>query len=313
MGIRVLITGITGQIGTYVKEVFESDINYDVWGISRTKTSNNKIKELDLRDKINLERFILELQPNIIIHLAGISNLEECALDPINAIVINGHVTVNICEIIHKNNLDCKLFNASSSEIYKGHNIYTIKEDDTFYMPNHPYGISKLVAHNMVDYFRVVHKQHFSNGIIFTTESHRRTPAFLFKKIANHIKSWKNGNREPITVGCLKSYRTLLHASDVAHAIKCIIEQNKGDNYLICGDDHTSVEDIISRMFELAGMAVSISDTEIRSVETADLIVKIGGSLRGANSSIHGNCQKIKQLGWCQMYDLDAICNDHLS
>jgi GDP-mannose 4,6-dehydratase len=310
--IKVLITGITGQIGYYVQQTYEQDEQYDVWGISRCPSSNSKIKSMDLRDKQLLENYILELQPDIIVHLAGISNLEECATDPIGAIETNGHVVVNLCEIIRKNKLRCKLFNASSSEIYKGHNNYTVREDDMNYRPNHPYGFSKLLAHSMIDYYRATYNLPFSNGIIYTTESCRRTANFLFKKVANHIKSWKAGNREPLTVGCLKSYRTLLHAQDVADAIKKIMECEQGATYLICGDEHICVENIILRMFELAQIDVSATERSLNIKGTADLIVNISGSLRGVVSSIHGDCQKLKLLGWSPKYSIDDICLDHL-
>jgi GDPmannose 4,6-dehydratase len=324
---KVLITGITGQIGQYVREVFEScDIKscdiYEVRGISRQKIDNDpSIIVLDLCDTNALEKLLLEYRPDIIVHLAGISNLEECAADPIRAIEVNGHVTVNLCQIIYKNKLKCRLFNASSSEIYKGHISYTVKEDDEFYMPNHPYGISKLLGHSMVNYYRAVHNMPFSNGIIFTTESRRRTPAFLFKKVANHIKSWKAGSRTPITVGCLKSYRTLLHAYDVATAIEKICDQEVGDNYLICGDEHICVEDVVKEMFAVANIQIVATDTEITSADSTSIdrtstdstIIKIQGSLRGTVSSIHGNCEKIKKLGWSPKYTIRYICEDHLS
>ena len=311
---KVLITGITGQIGQYVRELFERDGGYEIMGISRHPTADPKIVQLHLTNLIELEHFILDIfTPDIIIHLAGISNLEECAECPSYATHVNGDVTVNICSIIATHNLPCRFFNASSSEIYKGHINYVAEEDDRFYKPNHPYGISKLLAHNFVDYYRDVHHMPFSNGIIFTTESKRRPNTFLLKKIANHIKRWSEGHREPITVGCLKSHRTLLHAYDVATAIKKIVEQPNGANYLICGEEHLCVEEIVRRMFIAANIEVAIRDDGIYCAGTNELIVRIQGSMRGAITSIHGNCRRLKEIGWTQTFSVDEICRDHLS
>ena len=310
---KVLITGITGQIGQYVRDVFEADDNYEIIGTSRHESGDLKIIQLDLSDSVNLERFLLRHRPDIIIHLAGISNLEECAANPDLAIRINGLVISNICEIIYRHALKCVLFNASSSEIYKGHINYVVKEDDMCYRANNPYGISKVLGHSLVDYYRDVRRMPFSNGIIFTTESRHRPDGFLLKKVANHIKRWLANDREPITVGCLQSYRTLLHAHDVATAIKKIVEQKAGGNYLICGDEHLRVEEIVARMFDTANIPIKVREDGIYSSVTDELIIRISGSMRGITTNIHGDCQKLKHIGWKQTYSLDDICKDHLS
>lgn len=115
------------------------------------------------------------------------------------------------------------MFNASSSEIYKGHVNYTIKENDTNKYHNHPYSIAKTLGTEIVNYYRKTYNLHVSNGIIFTTESKLKSEEFLLKKVSTHLKKWKNNKIDVfLELGNLDSYRNIIHASDVASSIKVI-------------------------------------------------------------------------------------------
>ena len=123
---KVLITGIDGQIGKHVQDNFK---DHEIFGITKQiQNYENGLKfEFNINNLELLERTILTLNPSKIIHLASMSSSEHCVQYPIECIQSNGLVASKICEVIYNNNLNCKLFNASSSEIFKGHQKYCIK------------------------------------------------------------------------------------------------------------------------------------------------------------------------------------------
>ena len=245
---KLLITGCDGMIAHYVKERVSSD--YNLYGITRGggrgRVNEPIVKfKFDMNDSDELEDVVSIIKPDAIVHLASISNSQHAMNNPIGSLETNGMLTARLCEIIYKNGWKTKLFNASSSEIFKGHVDYEVREDDCNMYHSHPYSIAKIMGHSMVDFYRKTYGLPFSNGVIFTTESKLKRPEFLLNKVASHIQSWKSGNRTTLTVGKLDSYRNIIHASDVASAIHTIISQNRGDNYVICGETSHKMYDLV--------------------------------------------------------------------
>lgn len=175
-----------------------------------------------MNDSTILENVLSIVKPDVIIHLASISSSQYAFKNPIETLQCNGMLTATLCDMIHKKGWNTKLFNASSSEIYKGHIDYHVQDDDHHMYHLHPYSIAKIMGHSMVDFYRNTYGLPFSNGVIFTTESPLKRPEFLLNKISAHIKEWKNGNKTTLQVGSLESCRNILHASDVANAIHTI-------------------------------------------------------------------------------------------
>jgi len=186
---RVLITGCDGFIGSYIKEQF---IDYTLYGISRITTQERNVQKfkMDMLHANVLEDVIRIVHPSAIIHLAGISSAEYCFHNPVEAIQ-NGSIVASLCDIIHRNKLRTKLFNASSSEMYKGHGEFTVNNNEDFKYHNHPYSISKIMGHSIIDFYRDTYHLPFSNGIIFTTESSRKSDMFLLNKVVKHIRRFK--------------------------------------------------------------------------------------------------------------------------
>ena len=175
--------------------------------------------------------------------------------EPIYTLELNGMTIANICDIIHKNKWNTKLFNASSSEIYKGHITYNITENDNNMFHNHPYSIAKIMGQSIVDFYRQTYNLPFSNGVIFTVESSLKKPVFLLNKISNHIKNWLD-NKEPIILGNLDSCRNIIHSSDVANAIFYILEEKNGNNYLICNADSYKIIDLVKLLYSRANISL---------------------------------------------------------
>jgi NDP-4-keto-2,6-dideoxyhexose 3-C-methyltransferase len=310
-----LITGCDGFIANYVKKEFQ---DFSLYGIGRSATYDDKTilkYQLDMKDNDALENAVCSIRPTVLIHLAGISSSQHAFRNPVDAVETNGMLTAKICDIIHRNGLNTKFFNASSSEIYKGHLDYEVQENDRNLFHSHPYSIAKILGHSMVDFYRNTHGLPFSNGIIFTTESSKKRPEFLLNKVANHIRNWKQGRFEALTVGNLDSKRNILHASDVASAIRKIIDQDHGDNYLICGDESSTVRDLVMKMYEKAGLKLENREGNFYEVSTGNLVLCIDETLGVDSARIHirGESKKLKAFGWVQKISVEDILNEFVS
>ena len=258
---KVLITGCDGMIAKYVKEEFKNENLYGFTRINHSESANSEKMTkfyFDMNDDLYLYKVLDIIQPDYIIHLASFSNANYCKNNCVETIKTNGLLTVQLCEYIVKNKLDTRMFNAASSEMYKGHLTYNVKENDHNKYHNQPYSIAKIMGSSIVDFYRTHYGKHFSNGIIFTTESKYKSDTFLLKKVANHLKNLKNlknlnnsdsDSRQHLTVGNLDSFRNIIHGSDVASAIKLILEQKEGNNYNICGDNKYKMIDLVKELY----------------------------------------------------------------
>jgi GDPmannose 4,6-dehydratase len=268
-----------------------------------------------MNDTKQLEHHLQMIKPAIIIHLAAISSSQYAFHNPIETLQTNGMLTAKICDIIHKNKWNTKLFNASSSEIYKGHINYIVEEDDTKMFHSHPYSIAKILGHSMVDFYRKTYDLPFSNGIIFTTESSLKKPVFLLNKVAQHIKQWKLDNKQVLKVGNLDSYKNILHATDVANAIKTIVEQEKGDNYLICSHEKYKILDLVLQLYSQGGIELEQKETIFFEKETNLQVLVIENNQLGIDSipiNILGNPTKLTALGWKPTVLIDDILDELL-
>lgn len=307
---KALITGIDGQIAHYVSEKYRN--THIIYGIThRLNTSDKHIHRFanSLSNINTLEPIIKIIKPQKLIHLASISNTEDSDNNPINTIQTNGIAITHLCDIIHRTHINCRIFNASSSEIYKGHITYTISEDDDLLKPESLYAIAKELSHNIVNYYRNKYNIHCSNGVLFTTESPRRKPTFLLKKISIHAAEWNTTN-SVLHLGSLDSYRNINHASDIADAIYLILEQDSADNYLLCGGNHMKVEDIVIAIYALCNIHLIKHKNIYIDSKTKLPVIEVGTPLRNTITNINGNATKLKAIGWDPKFDMSAIIKD---
>lgn len=307
---KVLITGCDGMIAQYVKDKFT---DYTLYGITRSfKNYEKNITKciMNMENNELLEQMIVILKPDVIIHLASISSSYYALNNPIETLQCNGFLTAQLCDIIHRNNLNTKLFNASSSEIYKGHIDYEVKEDDNNMHHLHPYSIAKIMGHSMIDFYRNTYGLPFSNGIIFTTESKLKKPEFLLNKVAEHIREWKNGNKTTLHVSNLDSYRSILHASDVANAIHIIISQSKGDTYLICNDESHKIYDLVIKLYSISFIDLDKKENVLYEKETGLPVICISDKKSGFDTTptnIRGKSNKLKELDWKPTVSIENV------
>ena len=313
---KLLITGCDGMIAQHVL-LDTHIIDYNVYGFSHSKESYSKeITKFyfDIHSPL-LENYCSIVKPDVIIHLASISSSQYAFENPIEAINTNGFVTARICDLIYRNNWNTRLFNASSSEIFKGHVEFMVKDQSTHKYHNHPYSIAKIMGHSMVEFYREQHLQLFSNGVIFTTESKLKKPVFLLNKVAKHIKKWKMGQyNEPLIVGNLDSYRNILHASDVASAIFAIIKQDYGTNYVICNDTNIKMKQLVFSLFQKAEMEIEEQENIIYDKIKKIPIMKIESNnnlgLDSTPTNIDGVSKNLKEIGWKPKVTIDEILDE---
>jgi GDP-mannose 4,6-dehydratase len=297
---RALITGWSGQISQYVRKDLEKD--YELYGLGEG------VKGEKCFSRDSLELALGSVKPSVVVHLAGISNSEQSKQNVVKTLETNGLMCAKICEFIHKNSLNTSLVNASSSELYKGHVTRLIEEDDTYYNHVHPYSIGKLMSHTTVQYFRNEYKLPFSNAILFMTESRLRGPEFLMPKVINHARQWKESH-DILSLGSLDSYRNINHAEDIASAIRTMINQPTGDDYLVCGEENYTVLDIVKKVYSLFGIVLEGTDTLTDST-TKLPVIKIHQGFRNTTTNINGHATKLRSLGWSPKYTLDSILLD---
>lgn len=309
---KVLITGCDGMIAHYVKERFS---DYHLYGISRTQAemNTNCIRfTLDMNDRTTVEHVVSIVKPQAILHLASISSSTYALSHPIETLYSNGMVTAFLCEMIHRNQWNIKLWNASSIEMYKGHVDYTVEEDDPHLYHSHPYSIAKTMGHSIVEFYRNTYGLPFSNGILSTIESPLKKPAFLLNKVAAHIKAWNMGNHWPLTVGNLDSYRNILHASDVAEAIHLILEQPHGETYLICHNESHRMLDLVTRMYGSQGIELETVDSCLVEKNSGETVVYVNEKpmCDSMPTHIRSKATKLLELGWVPRLSVDQILED---
>lgn len=270
---------------------------------------NQEIKfEMDICDFQKLEIILTCIRPSKIVHLAALSESESISKDPFDTININGVVACKICDILYRNQIQSRIFNTCSSEMFKGHVNYIIQDDDKFFLPTYPYAYGKILSYHMIEYYRNKYGCCFSNGVLFPTESKRRKSGFLMKKIKDHIGSWKE-KRERLKLGSLYSHRNMLHVDDVVEAICLILNQEKGDNYVISGEESNLVLDIVMKFYERHGIHLIIQDHFLLDRDTREIVVEF--ELRnGSETKIDGCAMRLKELGWKVRYGLDEIVDD---
>jgi len=310
---KLLITGCDGMIANYVKEKFT---DYNLYGISRSENKYEKNVTkfyFDMNDSNVLEHTLSIIKPDAIVHLASISSSHYAFKNPVETIHCNGFLAASLCDIIHRNGWSTKLFNASSSEIYKGHVDYEVKENDYNMFHLHPYSIAKTMGHNVVEFYRKTYNLPFSNGVIFTTESPLKSSQFLLNKIAAHIKEWKDGNNTVLQVGNLNSYRNILHATDVANAVHTIVSQESGDSYLICNNESYKVHDLVVQLFSISGIEIERKENVLYEKSSGLQIMTIEEKQLGFDSTptnIRGEAIKLRELGWKPVKSVKSILEE---
>ncbi len=273
MSKRALITGITGQDGSYLAELL-LEKGYEVFGLyRRTSTpSFGRISHLldkiylipgDLTDQTSLTYAIKESNPNEVYNLAAQSFVESAFETAVSTAEVDALGTVRLLETIKLLNPKIRFYQASTSEMYGKVQEVPQTEKTPFY-PRSPYGAAKLYAHWATINYREAYGMHASCGILFNHESPRRGEEFVTRKIARYVAAIKYGLANSIPLGNLDSKRDWGYAKDYVEAMWLILQQEKPDDYVIAtGESHT-VREFVEEAFKIAGIIDSTVEKYIK-------------------------------------------------
>jgi len=260
---KVLITGITGQDGSYLAE-FLLKKNYQVFGMTRrTSTSNyDRIKDIvdditlvsgDLLDQHSMTNAIREIQPDEIYNLAAQSFVPTSWSQP----VLTGEFTAlgvtRLLEAVRHAKPDAKFYQASSSEMF-GKVRETPQTEKTSFYPRSPYGVAKVYGHWITVNYRESYNLFAVSGILFNHESPRRGLEFVTRKISHAAARIKLGKQAKLKLGNLEAKRDWGYAPDYVEAMWLMLQQAKPDDYVIATGQTWSVKDCVKTAFETVGL-----------------------------------------------------------
>lgn len=260
---KALITGITGQDGSYLAELLLEN-GYEVHGIIRRISHPNTenlesiidkitLHHADMTDGVSIHNVISEINPDEIYNLAGMSQVRVSYDIPVNTFDINTLGLLRIIETMRNLKLDCKLYQACSSEMYGKVQAIPQVESTPFY-PRSPYGVSKTAAFYIAKSYREGYNMKIYTGILFNHESSRRSPEFLSRKVCVGIAEIMRGKRDKIKLGNLDAKRDWGYSKEYMEWIYRIMQSPIPDDFIIATGESHSVKEFVQLAFHYAGI-----------------------------------------------------------
>jgi GDPmannose 4,6-dehydratase len=265
-----LVTGITGQDGSYLAELLISK-GYTVVGTVRATISSDDerfknlsavidsknliIESCDLCDYGAMDRIIRKYKPKEVYNLAAQSDVGESFKTPLATCSMNMLGVVNLLEVVRNSDPDIRMYQASTSEMF-GDNTTTPQNEDTLFSPVSPYGVAKLAAHYMVRSYRSSYNMFAASGILFNHESPRRGENFVTRKITKAAARIKLGKQDKLELGNLDAFRDWGFAGDYVKAMWLILQQDVPDDFVIASGETHSVRELLELVFRHADLSV---------------------------------------------------------
>ncbi|MDD5110206.1 MAG: GDP-mannose 4,6-dehydratase [Patescibacteria group bacterium] len=267
---KAIITGVTGQDGSYLAELLIGK-GYEVHGLIRRSSSlnTNRIDHLyadphrpetrfflhyiDLTDSSALARLVTKIQPDEIYHLGAQSHVRVSFDLPEYTGNVTGLGTVRLLEAIREAGVNCRFYQASSSEMY-GRAVETPQKETTPFYPRSPYGAAKVYAYWMTVNYRESYGVYACNGILFNHESPRRGETFVTRKITRGIADLISKKSDKIYLGNLEARRDWGYAPEYVEAMWRMLQQDSPDDYVIATGKAHSVREFVQEAFRLVGI-----------------------------------------------------------
>ena len=282
---KALITGISGQDGSYVAELL-LDKGYEVYGLVRRLSLENydriehireKIKFIsgDLNDQTSLDEAIRQVKPDEVYNLAAQSFVPASWKQPILTAEVTALGVLKLLEAIRKNKPDTKFYQASSSEMFGRVREVPQKETTPFY-PRSPYGVAKTFAHYITVNYRESYNIFACSGICFNHESPRRGLEFVTRKITDGAVRIKLGLAKELRMGNLEAKRDWGFAGDFVEAMWLMLQQDQPDDYVIATGETHSVKEFIEAAFaylNLDWQRYVVVDKEFYRPAEVDLLI----------------------------------------
>lgn len=344
-----LITGITGQDGSYLAELL-LEKGYMVHGIKRRASSFNtqridhiyqdqhseklnfKLHYGDLTDSTNIIRIIQEVQPDEIYNLGAMSHVKVSFDSPEYVANVDGLGTLRILEAVRILGLEKKtrIYQASTSELYGG--LPENKNDKGFYdenspfYPRSPYGAAKIYGFWITKNYREAYGMFACNGILFNHESPRRGETFVTRKITMATAAIALGKQECLYLGNLNALRDWGHAKDYVEAMWRILQQETPEDFIIATGKTTSIRDFVRMAFQEIGVTLTFEgsqENEIAKVQSCSnpayqleigkVVVRVDPSYyrpTEVDLLLGDPTKALTQLGWVPEYDLASLVKE---
>jgi GDPmannose 4,6-dehydratase len=344
-----LITGITGQDGSYLAELL-LEKGYIVHGVKRRASSFNtqridhiyqdlheinvnfKLHYGDLTDSTNIIRIIQEVKPDEIYNLGAMSHVKVSFDSPEYVANVDGIGTLRILEAIRILGLmdKTRVYQASTSELYGGlaenKNEKGFYDENSPFYPRSPYGVAKIYAYWITKNYREAYNMYACNGILFNHESPRRGETFVTRKITMATAAIAKGKQDCLYLGNLNSQRDWGHAKDYVEAMWRILQQDIAEDYVIATGVTTYIRDFVIMAFAEVGVEllfegenenetakVSACNNPLYQIEIDKVIVRVDPEYYRPTEVdlLIGDPTKSKtQLGWKPQYDLKALVKE---
>ena len=286
-----LITGITGQDGSYLSELLLSK-EYEVHGVIRRSSSFNtgRLNDVyqdphvdnrklilhygDLQDSSSLINLIRDIRPNEIYNLGAQSHVKVSFEIPESTSDITGLGTIRLLEAIRASGIETKFYQASSSELYGS--TPPPQNEQTPFHPRSPYGVAKIFSYWATVNYRESYGLHASNGILFNHESPRRGETFVTRKITRAVARIVAGIDKELYLGNLDAVRDWGYAKEYVDAMWLMLQQTQGDDYVIATGEAATVRDFANVAFTRANLDyekyIKIDKRYLRPAEVDALI-----------------------------------------
>ena len=330
-----IITGITGQDGSYLSELLLSN-DYEVWGLLRRSSTNNvsRIEHIidklnlvygDMTDKSSLQNIFNEAikdKENIdvieVYNLAAMSDVKISFDNPEYCIDTNGKGTLYLLDIIRFSKYKdlIRFYQASTSELYGLVQEIPQKENTPFY-PRSPYAVSKLYSYWITVNYRESYNIHASNGILFNHESPRRGENSVTRKITKGLSKILKGELEYLELGNLNSKRDWGHTKDFVKGMWMILQSENPEDYVLSTNESYSIRDFINIAFTLKGFNIQWRGEGINEegydLSTGRVLIKVSekyfrpcevDQLLGDSSKV------IKALNWKREYTFEKLVKE---
>jgi GDPmannose 4,6-dehydratase len=344
-----LITGITGQDGSYLAELL-LEKGYEVHGIKRRASSLNtdridhlyqdphhpnqrlKLHYGDLTDAMNLTRIIEECQPDEIYNLGAMSHVKVSFDTPEYVGNVDGLGTLRILEAVRLLGLEKKtrIYQASTSELYGGmpenKNDKGFYDENSAFYPRSPYGVAKIYGFWITKNYREAYNMFACNGILFNHESPRRGETFVTRKITRATARIALGLQEKIYLGNLDAKRDWGHAKDYVRMMWMILQADKPEDWVIATGKTTTVREFVRMSFAEVGIELEYTGEGVNekafvvACENKEFQVEVGKEVLSIDPTyfrptevdlLIGDPTKAKEeLGWVPKHDLASLVKD---
>ena len=306
MSKRAIISGITGQDGSYLAELL-LDKGYEVVGITRRLSAPNtgriehllgriELRPADLLDQLSLMKVVDEVRPHEFYNLAAMSFVPASWDQPLLTGEFNAQGVTRVLEAIRRIDTSIRLYQASSSEMFGKVREIPQTEETPFY-PRSPYGVSKAFAHYITVNYRESYDLFAASGILFNHESPRRGLEFVTRKVTDGVARIKLGLADSLFLGNMDAQRDWGFAGDYVRAMWLMLQQDKPGDYVIATGVSHSVQELVQTAFEHVGLDWREHvKTDPRFLRPAEVDHLIGDSSRAR-----------EQLGWQPSVDFAGL------